>query len=849
MPGAGRPSGLPPLWDAAMTDERRPGPRGLTSAEAAARRAACGPNLIVKSRPGAPLLELARGLADPMALMLAVAGGVFLALGQRMEGAILLAVLVPVLAVDVALEMRSRGALDQLAAAVAPRANVLRDGEPREIRSEEIVPGDVLVLREGDIVHADGLVLDASNLVADESQLTGESEPQGKSAAGADGRAESADSRVFAGSRVLSGQGCAQVTATGQRTRYGDLARLVGEAGFGPTPLQRKTARMVRRIAALALAASVTVFLARLWRGTPPSQAFLYAITLAMAAVGEEFVLVLTLFLAAGAFRLGRAGVLVRRVASVETLGSTTVICLDKTGTLTAGAYVLEVHVPLDGEITEGALLEASALACEPNPTDSIERTILEHCAEHGVDVGRLHSQWRLVHDYDFEPVGKHMSHVWARADGRAERIVAKGALEGILDHCVLPAAGREKVNDENAGLARRGMRVLAVAGRTIEDSAARFTGVRGEDETGFTLYGLLGFHDPVRPEVPAAVAECQRAGVKLKLITGDHALTAHAVADATGLFHHDDGIITGADLDALGPGRFASIVREKSIFARVRPEQKYAIVEALSRAGEIVAMTGDGINDAPALRRADIGVSMGRRATEVARAAADIVLLHDDFTGLVATIREGRRLFDNLEQAFRYVAGFKVMVVAMALAAPVLGIPVLLTPLMVVWLELVVHPVSALVFEGRETGVDLMGRPPHDPARPILAGAAVWRSALCGVLLALGALLIYLGLLARGEAYARSAAMAAAIIGSLLLIWAELAEDRPWWRVRPPRDVRFWTVCLLAGLSLPAFMKAGRLAALLGLAPISARHWGYAAAVALLATGWRAPGGRAAGP
>ncbi len=828
-----------------MNDEHRSGLAGISAAEARARLAQFGPNLMVPIRPGQTLLELARSLADPMALMLAVAGVVFLALGQHTEGIILLVALVPVLAVDVILEARSHSALKKLAAAVAPRAHVVRDGEVCEVPSEGIVPGDVLVLREGDIVHADALILSASNLQVDESQLTGESEPQSKWAAAGGEETDSADFRVFAGSRVLAGQGYARVTATGQRTRYGDIARLVGEPGFESTPLQRKTARMVRWIAGGAIAASILVFLALLWHGTAPSQAFLYAITLAMAAVGEEFVLVLTLFLAAGAFRLGRAGVLVRRIASVETLGSTTIICLDKTGTLTAGAYSLTVHAPLAGELTEGALLEAAALACEPNPTDSIERTILEHCAEHDVDVGGLHSQWKLVHDYDFELVGKHMSHVWARTDGRAARIVAKGALEGILEHCVLTEAERTRVQRENAWLAVRGMRVLAVAGRSADGSGAEFTGVREEDEGGLTLYGLLGFIDPVRAEVPGAVAECQRAGVKLKLITGDHGLTAHAVADATGLLHSDDGIITGVELEGLSPGRLRSAVRDKAIFARVRPEQKYAIVDALVRAGEIVAMTGDGINDAPALRRADIGVSMGQRGTEVARATADIVLLNDNFTDLVATIREGRRLLDNLEQAFRYVAGFKVMIATMALAAPVMGIPVLLTPLNVVWLELVVHPISALVFEGRDPGEDVMSRPPHDPARPILAGGTVWRSMICGALLAAGALALHVGLLGRGEVYARSAGMAVAIMGSLLLVWCELAVDRPWWGVSPPHDLRFWTICVLVGLSLPTFMNVGALAGLIGLAPISARHWGYACAVTLLATAWRAAGWR----
>lgn len=810
--------------------------QGLTSAEAARRLAEFGPNLLVKHRRGERVLEWLRALLDPMALMLAAAGSVYLALGERTEGYVLLAALVPVLAVDVIFEVRSSAAVRKLARAVAPRARVIRDGGEAEIATEDIVEGDLVLLGEGDIVHADAAVLSAFNLAVDEAQLTGESEPQSKSPAAA---GEGAN--VYAGSRVLAGHGVAQVAATGARTRFGNIARMVAEPGFELTPLQRKTARMVRRIVQAAIAASVLVFLLLRWRGAPVGDAFLYAITLAMAAVGEEFALVLTLFLALGSFRLGRIGVLVRHLASVETLGSTTVICLDKTGTLTAGTYELVSHAPIGPEMGEAELLEAAALACEPNPDDSIERTIVAHCAEHGVDIARLHEQWKLVHDYDFDAIGKHMSHVWKRADGRAGRIVAKGALEGILEHCAADDATRERAHRANAELAGQGMRVLAVAGRGAD--ADGFSGVRDTDESNLRLYGLLGFQDPVRPDVPPAVAECQRAGIQLKLITGDHALTAHAIADATGLAHESDGIITGPELDRLDAADFAATVRRKTIIARVRPEQKFAIVDALMKAGEIVAMTGDGINDAPALRHAHIGVSMGRRGTEVARAAADIVLLDDDFASLVATIREGRRLFGNLEQAFRYLIGFKVMLVAMAMGAPVLGLPILLTPIDVVWLELIVHPVSALVFEGREPVRDVMSQPPLDPMRPILAGRSGFIPAIAGALLASAAIGMFVALLGDGEGSARSAAMVIAVLGSLLLVWAELAGAEPWWKVTLPRDLRFWTIVAAVAASLPILISVPALAQVLSVAPISAATWLKAALLALAAVGWRAPG------
>jgi len=817
--------------------------QGLTSDEARRRLATFGPNVAVKPRRGARLLELASMLADPMAIMLAAAGAAYLAMGERLEGAVLLGALIPVLGIDVLLEARSRSALRTLAASVGAKARVIRDGHEQEIPAEDLVPDDLLVISEGDFVHADATVISASNLATDESQLTGESEPQNKHASdevspGAE------ESRVYAGSRVLAGHGSARVTATGASSQYGKVAALVAVAQSDRTPLQRRVAVIVRWTATAGIALSVAVFGLELLRGASLSRAFLYAITLAMASVGEEFLLVLTLFLSVGAFRLTRRGVLARRISAVETLGSTTVICLDKTGTLTAGSYELAEHLPLAGDISENDLLVAAVLACEPEARDSMEAVIVRHCTDHQVDVAKIHRDWNLVFDYDFDPRGKHMSHVWRATDGGHATIVAKGALEGVLEHCAIDPAARARALAANADFAARGMRVLAVAGRA-STKLSDFIGTRSHDERDLKLYGLLSFHDPVRLGVPAAVAECQRAGITLKLVTGDHALTAHAIADATGLAHQNDGIVTGAELESADAERLNELARTKSIFARTAPAQKYAIVDTLIKSGEIVAMTGDGINDAPALRRANIGVSMGHRATEVARAAAALILFEDDFAALVATIREGRLIFGNIQQAFRYLIGFKVMLVAMAFAPPLFDLPILLTPLNVVWLELIVHPVSALVFEGRDSGEDVMARPPLDPRRAIIPLRAASRSAICGALLALGALGIYFVYLPNGDPFARGVAMATAVIGSLLLTFAELAGDRRWWRFPLPRDTRTWSIIVLVAATPILFTSVPSFSRLLEVAAPSWRGWIVAIVVAVLAVGWRSIGSR----
>jgi P-type Ca2+ transporter type 2C len=841
---------------------------GLSTAEANLRLARVGPNVLLAHERGARLRQGLRTLADPMALMLAGAALLYFLLGKPHEAAVLAVVIFPVLGVDVLMEARSRGALKKLASTVAPRARVRRDARAVEIPTANLVPGDVLLFREGDILHADGIVRLATNLALDESQLTGEAEPQEKIAYAGSTVSEAGDEcRFFAGSMVLAGHGVGEIVATGPRSRYGSIARLVGEAELQATPLQMKIAQVARWLIGTALVLAAAVFIMRSLAGAPPGDALLYALSLAMSAVCEEVVLVLSLFLTLAALRLSRHGVLVKRLASVETLGATTVICMDKTGTLTAGKFALEVHRPLhESHLGETALLEAAALACEPGATDSLEREILLHCQSHGVDVAELHARWRLAYDYPFETAGKHMSHVWTRAgdsDGvGAARIVAKGALEGILEHCKLESGERERALAMNTELAGQGMRVIAVAGRFAavgnsgNATAARvigapvtvpaaFAGVREDDERELILYGLLGFRDPLRPEVPAAVAECQSAGVKLKLITGDHALTAHAVAEAAAIAHDDTLIVNGAELARLGPDSVARIARSASIFARVQPEQKYQIVDALVRAGEIVAMIGDGINDAPALRRAHIGVSMGRRGTEVARAAADLVLLDDDFAALVHTIREGRRVFGNIQHSLGYLAGFKSALVGLALLAPLLEMPILLLPVVLAWLEMIVHPVSALAFEGEPAPPDLMTRPPRDPGAPLLGRAQIMRSAFSGLLLTVAVLSEYVSRLDRGEPYARATAMVVLVLGSLFLMWAELAGDRPWWKTPLPTRAGFWVVSLLVAASLPVFMAVGPLARLLQIALIAPRDWAIAGLLAIVPVVWRIAGAR----
>jgi Ca2+-transporting ATPase len=722
---------------------------------------------------------------------------------------------------------------------MAPKARVIRDSVEREVESETLVPGDLLVLQEGDRILADGILRQCANFSADESALTGESVPVSKKTATA-GFPATDESQFFAGSTVLTGQAYGEVSETGFKTRYGRIAKLVSGSEAEPTPLQKKTSYLVRQLVRVAVVVALGVMGLELFRGLSFYQAFLSAVSLTIAAMPEEFPLVFTLFLSLGAFRLSRHGVLIKRMASVETLGSTTVICVDKTGTLTAGHFELDSHLPLTPWATEEAVLEASVLACEISPADPMEKAILDHTRQHGVQVREVQDRWRLVYDYDFDPLGKHMSHVWQKKENpKAWRIVAKGALEGILEHCAISPEEREAAERENERLASHGARVLAVAGR----DGGVFTGKRTEDERDLKFLGLLAFRDPLRPEVPQAVALCQQAGIRIKIVTGDHLLTAHAVADAAGIDHEPESLLNAPGLSHLPPERLLEKAARGVVFARVQPEQKYAIVEALKQSGEVVAMTGDGINDAPALKKADIGIAMGLKGTEVARASADMVLLSDSFSSIVETVKEGRRIFANIQRSFLFLIAFHIPIVALALLCPLLGLPLFYLPIHLVWLELIVHPVSALVFEAEPAAPDVMRQPPHAPQAPLLPTRLVILSALTGLLLTAAVFGFYALQLPRGEETARSAGLAVLILGILLLTWSERAGDKAWWKMPLPRTRRFWMVWLLVASSLPVILELPTLASIFRVEPLPLKDWGRAALLALAATGWRAFG------
>lgn len=788
-----------------------PPAQGLSREEAQARLQSEGPNVLVPQAPSASALTWMLRLAgDPMVLLLAIAGGTYAVLGDRFDAIIVGVALLPIFLVTSVLEYRSDRALEQLNALAPPGASVIRDGSEIKIPAREVVPGDLLVLREGDVVAADGAISQATRLLVDESALTGESLPIEKSASG---------DRVLAGTVVRSGRAQALVHETGGRTEYGRIGRQLATLRRSKTPIERAIHRVVFQVGiAVGIICILVVAIGR-WHGDAWPIAIIAGVSLAMAAIPEELPMVYTLYLALGAWRLAKDDALVRRLSSVETLGSTTVICVDKTGTLTYGKLAVESVFASDG-FSEDEVLRLGALASDPHIGDPIDNLLLAQ-----VGAAELQSIERTI--VPFDPAHRYSAALW---DGSGKQHLAvKGAYEEIaLRGGTQSAAAAQTFLRSAAG---RGARVLAIA--------------RGEgpiEGAALQLAGLVAFADPVREDAREAVSRCRAAGMRLVMITGDHPETAAAIAQQAGL--RNAGIATGEDLKQWSEADLASRIDHIDVFARIRPEEKLRIVRALHARGEIVAMTGDGTNDALALRESDIGVAMGKGGTEVARAAADLVLLDDDVTTIVRAVADGRRIFANLRHAFSYLNAFHAPLLLSALVLPLLGAPLLLFPVHLIWLELIVHPTSALVFENDPPHTDLMTSPPRNPRAPLI-GARDWRRALTlGISLAGAVLAVYLFLLWHGtsEPAARAAGLITMIAGQTLLVFVERAGSRPLWSVsvrgnRSVLPIVFSTVATLAvAILVPAVAQA------LHLAPVPWETAGVALGCGAAAVLWTQP-------
>ena len=755
--------------------------RGLSEGEAAARLKAEGPNILPQADRRTFIGIVLEIVREPMFALLLGAAAIYLVLGDFKEAVVLGIFACTSVLIAVVQEARTERVLESLRDPTSPRALVIRDGVEKRIAGAEVVRGDLVILAEGDRVPADATVLSAHDLQCDESLLTGEAVPVRKIASAEAPLARPGGDdlpHVYSGSMVVRGYGRAEVTATGAASEIGKIGLAITRIDTEPPRLRLQTRRLVRNFAAVGLSLSaLAVVLYGLWRGGW-LDALLSGIALGMSMLPEEFPLVLTVFMVMGAWCISRARVLTRRVGAIETLGAATVLCTDKTGTLTQNRMtILALRAgndywhqadkgPLDGRFA--TLLEYGILASAREPFDPMEKAFQALGAEHLSRDDPPHGGLTLKWEYGLCPDLLAVTHVYEQAGSPELIVAAKGAPEAIAELCQLPEGDRAELRRTVDEMAQEGMRMLAVGCAPVPAIV-----VRPERPHEFPLefLGLVGLADPLRPTVPAAVQECRSAGIRVIMITGDYPQTARAIAAQANLESSD--IVTGAELETMSDGDLKERVRSATIFARTMPEQKLRIVNALKANGEVVAMTGDGVNDAPSLKAAHIGIAMGGRGTDVAREAASLILLDDDFTSIVAAVRLGRRIYDNLRKAMAYILAIHVPIAGLALLPLLSGLPLLFWPLHIAFLEMVIDPVCSIVFEAEGEEVDIMRRPPRHPSTPLLTvGFVIWSLLQGFLVLALVAGLFVMALRQNlPESDARSLAFAALVATNLGLV------------------------------------------------------------------------------
>ena len=762
------------------------GLEGISSAEAAERLAADGPNELPTTRKRSIPRQALDVLREPMLLLLLGAGTINFLLAEPFDGMILMSFVLVVIGIELYQEHKTENALAALRDLSSPRALVIRDGERARIAGREVVRGDFVLLAEGDRVPADAALLECMNLSVDESALTGESVPVRKTGCTPQCADElmgrpggDATPWVFSGTLVVKGQGVALVRATGPRTELGRIGTALRTIEPERTPLQREVRRLVKVVAVLGLTAALLVVTIYGLTRDNWLEGLLAGIGVAMAMLPEEFPVVLTVFLALGAWRLSQRHVLTRRPPVLETLGSATVVCVDKTGTLTMNRMTVRQLI-VDGEIHEVGsgspperfhqIVEFAVLASPVDPFDPMDVAFRVLGEQELADTGHLHADWTLVREYPLSEQLLALSHVWRAPDGGRYVIAAKGAPEAIADLCHFDDGELAALTAQVEAATADGQRVLGVAHATfgLADGLPS-----KQHDFEFEYLGLVGLHDPVRPGVKEAVEECTRAGVRTVMITGDYPGTALAIARDIGLAT-EAGCITGPELERMTEADLAERIRSVSIFARMVPEQKLQLVRALKANAEIVAMTGDGVNDAPALRAADIGIAMGERGTDVARESAALVLTDDNYTSIVGGVRRGRGIFNNLRKAMAYIIAVHVKIAGMALIPVfVADWPLVLLPLQIAFLELIIDPACSVVFEAEEPDPRIMDDPPRRLHQPMFGLRVLTISLLQGLSMLAAVFAVYLWAIVtdRPDDVVRSLTFATLVIGNLALI------------------------------------------------------------------------------
>jgi Ca2+-transporting ATPase len=813
---------------------------GLDEEEATRRHIEEGPNELPSTKKN-NIFNIAIEVAqEPMFLLLVACGSLYLILGELREAAMLLGFVFLVMGITIVQERKTERALEALRDLSSPRALVIRGRAQRRIPGREVVRGDIIVVSEGDRIPADARLFAAVNLSVDESMLTGESVAVRKrplEEADVQRRPGGEDSPyIYSGSLVVNGKGIAEVIGIGFQTEMGKIGKALQTLKEEETLLKKETERIVKIFSVLGIGLCfLLVLIYGLTRGNW-LEGLLAGIALAMAILPEEFPVVLTIFLAMGAWRISQKGVLTRRIPAVETLGAATVLCVDKTGTLTlnqmkVGALcsdgiskdLQERRETLPEELH--ALLEYAILASQKDPFDPMEKAILKAGDDLLKGTEHLHYGWSLVREYALTPELLAMSNVWCSPERKDWIIAAKGAPEAIMDLCHLDPSIVEQVESRILLLADNGLRVLGIA-------RAKFSSEEdlpiGQHDFKFEFIGLVGLLDPVRPDVPKAIQECYAAGIRTIMITGDYPGTARNIARAIGL-NSPDLVITGQELDSLDEITLREKIQTVNVFARVIPEQKLRIVEALKANGEITAMTGDGVNDAPALKSAHIGIAMGGRGTDVARESAGLVLVDDAFSSIAKAVRMGRRIFDNIRKALAFVVAVHVPIAGMSLL-PVFfsDWPMVLLPVHIVFLELIIDPTCSVVFEAEEEEEDVMQRLPRDRSKPLFDIRTVLFALFQGFSILCVVALVFTSYIKAGSSpdRARALAFSTLVFSNLALILTNRSWTKNAWALLKIPNRAFWSVLVGSILFLAASFAVGPLKAVFKFETLSAMEF-----------------------
>ena len=813
---------------------------GLSKIEAASRFKKDGPNELPSQKEKNSLNILFKVLSEPMLLLLVGAAAIYLFLGEFRDAFLLFLSVLVVIGITFFQERKTERTLAALRELSSPRALVIRGGQQERIAGREVVRGDVFILREGDRIPADAFILACENLSVDESLLTGESIPVRKIESGRDeqqpdleitrpGGEESAF--VYSGSLVVSGRGIAKVISIGANTEIGRIGRSLASIKKEKTLLRRETGKIVQLFAVIgfSLCAAVVLFYALVRNNF--LEGILAGITLGMAVMPEEFPVVLTVFMALGAWRISKNKVLPRRSEAIETLGAATVLCTDKTGTLTLNKMELS-SLYADGsfyEISDFAstdlpekfkvLLEHGVLASQNDRFDPIEKELNKMGGLYLPDFEKNYADWDLIREYPLSDKLLALSHVWQSATSKRTLIAAKGAPEAIISLCHVDSEKKREILQRIAAMAEKGLRVLGVARAVFNKEVLP----ADQHDYEFKFLGLLGFVDPVRSTAAGAIKEAYEAGMRVIMITGDYPGTARFIAKKLGI-KNPDACLTGAELNKLEHLELREKIKTINIFARVAPEQKLLLVNALKANNEVVAMTGDGVNDAPALQSAHIGVAMGKRGTDVAREASALVLLDDDFSSIVTSVRLGRRIYDNLKRAMGYIVAVHIPTVGMSILPLLFNLPIVLFPAHIAFLELIIDPACSTVFEAEKEDRNIMKKPPRGLHQSIFTSRLIWVSLFQGLSALVAALALFFYALKTGhnEPEARSFAFSALVLSNISLIIINLSWKKSLYKIILAANPIAFIIsggalfCLLAVLYIPF------LASLFHLAPLS---------------------------